>query len=183
MEPPAWRCTQCQAGGFLLYLGKRRVMSFQIGDKVIHCTYGLGEIVHIEEKNIRDQFTNCYVFHSHGLTIWIPINDLHQNSLRMPASPDEFVRLFAVLTSPGEALPEDRVMRKDQLLEHMKDGQLMSIGQVVRDLTHFRRIKKLNDQERSILGRATNSLITEWIFSLGVTQIQAQQAMTQLLGE
>ncbi len=158
-------------------------MGFHIGDKVIHCTYGLGEIVHIEEKNIREQSTNCYVFHTRDLTIWIPINDLHQNSLRMPASPDEFMRLFAILTSPGETLPEDRVMRKDQLLEHMKDGQLASICQVVRDLTHFKRIKKLNDQERSILGRATNSLITEWIFSLGVSQIQAQQSMAQLLGE
>ena len=158
-------------------------MSFQIGDTVIHSTYGLGEIVLIEEKNIRGSSTNCYVLRTHDLMIWIPINDLHQDSLRTPASPDEFVRLFDILTSPGEALPEDRVMRKDQLLEHLKDGQLASICHVVRDLTNFRRIKKLNDQERSILGRATKSLLTEWIFSLGVSQIQAQQAMVSLLGE
>jgi len=157
-------------------------MDYHIGDKVIHSTYGLGEIVHIEEKVIHDRPTNCYVFRTNELTIWIPINDLHQNSLRTPTLPGEFVRLFSILTSPGEALPEDRVLRKDQLIEHMKNGQLVSICHVVRDLTHLKRIKKLNDQEKSILERATNSLLTEWIYSLGVTQYQAQQAMANMLG-
>ena len=158
-------------------------MDFQIGDKVIHSTYGLGEIVFIEEKIIHDRPTNCYVFRTNDLTIWIPIDELHQNSLRMPTLPNEFKSLFSILTSPGEPLPEDRALRKDQLIEHMKNGQLKSICQVVRDLTHFKRIKKLNDQEKSILERATNSLLTEWIYSLGVSRAQAEHAMMQLLNE
>jgi RNA polymerase-interacting CarD/CdnL/TRCF family regulator len=52
----------------------------------------------------------------------------------------------------------------------------------VRDLTHFKRSKKLNDQENSILERATNSLLTEWSHSLEMPQHQAQQAMMSLLG-
>jgi len=157
-------------------------MDFHIGDKVIHSTYGMGEIVHIEEKLIHDYPTNCYVVRTNELTIWIPINDLHQNSLRTPTLPDEFKRLFTILTSPGEELPEDRVLRKDQLLANMKNGQLASICQVVRDLTHLKRVKKLNDMEKSILERAMSSLLTEWIYSLGVSQYQAQQAMMQMLG-
>jgi RNA polymerase-interacting CarD/CdnL/TRCF family regulator len=157
-------------------------MDFHVGDTVIHSTYGLGEIVHIEEKVIHDYPTNCYVLRTRELTIWIPINDLHQNSLRMPTLPSEFTRLFSILTSPGEALPEDRVIRKDQLITDMKDGQLASICHVVRDLTHFKRVKKLNDKEKSILERARNSLLIEWIYSLGVSQLQAQQAMTEMLG-
>jgi RNA polymerase-interacting CarD/CdnL/TRCF family regulator len=156
-------------------------MDFHIGEKVIHSTYGLGEIVRIEEKIIHGQPTNCYVVRTNDLTIWIPINDLHQNSLRTPTLPDEFERLFSILTSPGEALPDDRILRKDQLIENMKNGQLTSICHVVRDLTHWKRVKKLNDQEKSILERAVNSLLTEWIYSLGVSPNQAQQAMTKML--
>jgi CarD family transcriptional regulator len=158
-------------------------MGFHIGDKVIHSTYGLGEIVRIEEKVINDRPTNCYVVRTNELTIWIPINDLHQHSLRMPTLPDEFKRLFSILTSPSKALPDDRALRKDQLIAQMKDGQLSSICQIVRDLTNFKRIKKLNDQEKSILDRATNSLLTEWIYSLGVSPHQAQNAMMKMLGE
>lgn len=158
-------------------------MSFHIGDKVIHWTYGLGEIAQIEEKPINGQLTNCYVFQTSDMSIWIPIDEMQQHSLRMPTPPDEFVRLYAILKSPGEQLQDDRVLRKNQLMTQMRDGQLASICKVVRDLTHFKRNGKLNDQERYILERAEKSLLTEWTYSLGLPLSQAQQAMTSLLGE
>jgi RNA polymerase-interacting CarD/CdnL/TRCF family regulator len=157
-------------------------MIFHIGDKVIHWIYGLGEVVHIEEKTIGGQLTNCYVVQTSDLMIWVPINDLQQRSLRVPTPPDEFERLFTILTSPNEKLLEDRALRKDQLMEKMKDGQLASICRVVRDLTHFQRSTKLNDQEKSILERAIKSLLTEWTYSLGVPLSQAHQSMMNLLG-
>ena len=99
-------------------------MAFQIGDKVIHWTYGLGEIVLIEEKIIHGHLTNCYVVQISDLTIWVPIDDLRQNSLRVPTPPKDFEKLFAILTSPGEKLLEDRMLRKNQLMEQLKDGQV-----------------------------------------------------------
>lgn len=158
-------------------------MGFHVGDKVIHWSHGLGEIVRIEEKIIRDHPTNCYVVRTRDLTVWIPIDDLDQQSLRLPAQPDEFVRLFTILTDPSEKLVQDRVQRKDQLMSQMRDGQLASICRVVRDLTYFKTSKKLNDQEKSILERATNSLLTEWSYSLGTPMDQAHEAMVNLLGK
>lgn len=158
-------------------------MGFQIGDKIIHCTFGLGEITNIEEKIIHGQPTNCYVVHVSTLTIWVPIDDQQQHSLRAPTPPEEFEKLSAILANPGETLLEDRVQRKNQLLTQIQDGQLASICRVVRDLTYFKRSKKLNEEEKSILERATNSLLTEWNYSLGTPRTQAQQAMANLLGE
>jgi RNA polymerase-interacting CarD/CdnL/TRCF family regulator len=149
-------------------------MGFYIGDKVIHWTYGLGEI--------HGQPTNCYVVRTSDLLIWIPIDDLQQQSLRVPTPPEDFDRLFAILTSPSDPLLEDRVLRKNQLMAQLKDGQLASICRVVRDLTHFRRSTKLNDQERSILERAIKSLLAEWTYSLGTPLNQAHQTMESLLG-
>jgi RNA polymerase-interacting CarD/CdnL/TRCF family regulator len=156
-------------------------MDFKIGDKVIHWTHGLGEVVHIEEKSILNEPKKCYVVRTPELMIWIPIDDLHQCSLRLPTPPEEFVSLIAILTSPSEKLLDDRVLRKNQLMAQIKDGQLTSICRIVRDITHFGRSAKLNDQERSILERAMNSLLTEWTYSLGMTLSQAQMAVTSLL--
>jgi RNA polymerase-interacting CarD/CdnL/TRCF family regulator len=157
-------------------------MAFQIGDKVIHWTYGLGEIVLIEEKIIHGHLTKCYVVQITDLTIWVPIDERMQHSLRVPTPPDDFQKLFSILTSPGEKLVEDRMLRKSQLMEQLKDGQLASICRVVRDLTHFQRGAKLNDQERSILERAVQSLLAEWTYSLGTPFNQAHQAMVSMLG-
>jgi len=158
-------------------------MSYQIGDKVIHITHGLGEIVRIEEKIIHNCPTNCYVVSTAELMIWIPIDEIKQHNLRRPTPPEDFVRLFEILSSPSEKLMEDRVMRKDQLLTQMKDGQLASIFRVVRDLTHYKHSKKLNDRDKSILEWSTNSLLTEWAYSLGISPGQAKLAMMTMLGE
>ena len=156
-------------------------MTYKIGDWVVHWIYGLSEIINIDEKPIGGQNTRCYVIKTADLTVWVPINDLKQRSLRLPTPADEFSRYFAILTGPREKLNDDRNLRKDQLMAQIKDGQLDSICQVVRDLTHFQRVAKLNDQEKNILERATKSLLTEWTHSLGVPMQQARQAMANLL--
>jgi len=156
-------------------------MSYEIGDKVIHCTFGLGEIIQIEEKPINGDVTNCYVIQLNDMTIWVPIDDSGQSSLRVPTPPAEFLKTLPILSSPNEILLEDRVLRKKQLTDQLKDGQLSSICRVVRDLSYYMRSSKLNDQERSIFDRAVKSLLTEWIFTLGITQYQAHQTMESLL--
>ncbi len=157
-------------------------MSFEIGDKVIHCTFGLGEIIQIEEKVINGNLTKCYVIQLNDMTIWVPMDDSGQSSLRVPTPPDEFIKTLPILSSPNEILLEDRLLRKKQLTDQLKDGQLASICRVVRDLSHYQRNSKLNDQERSIFDRAVNSLLTEWTFTLGTTQLKAHQTMERLLG-
>jgi RNA polymerase-interacting CarD/CdnL/TRCF family regulator len=156
-------------------------MGFKVGNQVIHCTFGLGEITNIEEKTINGKQENCYVVRMNDLTIWIPMDDPEQNSLREPTPPEEFIKTLPILTSPNESLLEDRVLRKKQLTEQLKDGQLSSICRVVRDLNHYKRNSKLNDQEKSIFERAVKSLLTEWVFSMGTTQLQAHQAMESML--
>jgi len=156
-------------------------MRFEIGEKVIHWNFGLGEIVKIEDKTVHGFLTKCYVLRTIDLTVWIPVNDLQQPSLRVPALPEEFVKLSAILSNPSEMLLEDRLLRKDQLLARMNEGQLSSICRVVRDLTNFKRSARLTLQEKSILEKAVNSLLTEWTYSLGTSLIQARQTMTIML--
>ena len=156
-------------------------MAFHIGDKVIHCSFGLGEITQIEDKVINGYTTQCYVVNISNMMIWIPTKDQEQNSLRLPTSPEEFSKVLPILSSPNEKLEDDRVLRKQHLMEQMRDGQLSSICRVVRDLTHFQRISKLNDNERAILERAIKSLLAEWSHSLGTPVNQAQLAMESML--
>jgi RNA polymerase-interacting CarD/CdnL/TRCF family regulator len=157
-------------------------MGFQIGDKVIHCTFGLGEIIQIENMIINGNLKNCYVIQLTDMTIWVPLDDSGESSLRAPTPPDEFMKTLPILSSPNESLQEDRVERKKQLTDQLKDGQLASICRVVRDLSHYQRNSKLNDQEKSILERAVKSLLTEWSFTLGTNPHQAHQAMERMLG-
>lgn len=158
------------------------MMDFQVGSTVIHAKHGLGEIASIEETLINGQKTACYIVKTRDLTIWVPMLDETGNcSLRAPTPETEFDQLFKILRSPYEPLPDDRKERKSRLLQQLTDGNIASLCHLVRDLSGYSHKKKLSDDDKSILERAQNSLLTEWVFSLSVPMPQARKQMGDLL--
>jgi len=158
-------------------------MDFCVGDKVIHSYYGLGEIVQLDEKEISGKKLQYYVVQVQDLTLWVPVQVTGRSSLRFPTPKSDYESLFVILRSPGEPLSHDRIERKNQLAEKMKDGTLESICTVVRDLTFLRKNMKLNDNDMTLLKRAENFLYNEWIFTLSISLSQAQKELGYLLGE
>ncbi len=155
---------------------------YQVGDKVIHCSYGLGEIVQMDDIFMHERQTLCYVVRIRDLSIWVAADQPGKSSIRPPTPRSDFENLFAILRSPGEPLPMDRTARKTHLFERMKDGDLASICSVIRDLVFYSREKKLNDNDKSTLERAESFLLTEWMYSLAVPRAQANNELMQLLG-
>ena len=156
-------------------------MSFEVGDQVIHWVYGLGEIIQIEEKVLSGHTAQYYVVQIRDLTLWVPLNDTDEHCLRLPTPRSEFQNLFRLLASPGEPLSEDRLTRKAQLTELMKDRTLESTCRVVRDLMYHKRTNKLNENDNTILKRARKFLLNEWSATLSVPLYQAELELTNLL--
>ncbi len=154
-------------------------MDFNSGDKAIHLVHGLGYIADIEDKTVHDHIVSCYVFQTPSLTVWVPVEDQH--NLRAPKSKSEFEDLFPVLQNPNEPLPEDHLQRKKQLLELLKDGQLISICRVVRDLSDYGNTVKLSDIDKAIHERAINSLLVEWVYTFSIPMLQARKMMAEFL--
>ena len=158
-------------------------MDFQIGDRVVHWSYGPGEIIQVDEKELSGRKSLYYVVQIKDLTLWVPVDAADTASLRYPTPASDFDTLFAIMSSPGEPLSENRLERKARLCEMMRDGKLESICRVIRDLAYFNRTKKLSESDQSILERAQSFLLNEWEISLSVSYIQAERDLKHLLQE
>jgi len=156
-------------------------MKFQVGEQVIHWKFGLGEIVQLEEKVVLGKSALYYVVQIRDFLMWVQANDAGEASLRKPTPDSEFNSLFDILRGPGETLSFDCLERKQHLQDQMRNGKLDSVCRVVRDLTSFSVVKKLNENDKSVLERARNFLITEWGLSLSVTSDQAERELAQML--
>jgi RNA polymerase-interacting CarD/CdnL/TRCF family regulator len=156
-------------------------MDFKIGDTVIHCTYGLGRIVRLEDQAFSGVKVLYYVVQVRDMTIWVPADAQLMSRLRSPTPQDEFPKLFSILNGPSGTLPDDRLERKTHLLEELKDGKAESCCRVVRDLSFFQYRKSLNDNDRLVLKQASDSLLGEWEFSLSIPLAQAQVKLHGLL--
>jgi CarD family transcriptional regulator len=158
-------------------------MTFQVGDKVIHWSFGLGEIIQLDEKELSGKTGKYYVVQIRDLTLWVPANETGERCLRFLTSVRDFPNLFRILASPGEPLSDDRLERKTQLADRLKEGSLESVCRVIRDLTSHKRLKKMNDNDSAILDRARSFLLNEWSVSLSVPVQQAERELKELLGD
>jgi CarD family transcriptional regulator len=156
--------------------------NFHVGETVVHWVYGLGEIVELDEKKLQGKSKQYYVVQIRDLTLWVPAGEAGETCLRYPTPAGDFDALFAILQEPGEPLSENRLLRKTQLTDLLRDGKLASICRAVRDLTSQGRQKKLNENDNQVLERARNLLLTEWAVSLSVPLEQAREKLDHLLG-
>jgi RNA polymerase-interacting CarD/CdnL/TRCF family regulator len=155
--------------------------SYKVGDQVIHCVYGLGEIIQLDEKVLAGKTGRYYVVKVRDLTLWVPRGERGKLSLRSLTPAREFRSLFRLLASPGESLSSNRYTRKTQLIDLMKDGTLESICRVIRDLMHYKKTMKFNEHDNSVLKRAMNFLLIEWSTVMSIPLQQAEGKLTQLL--
>jgi CarD family transcriptional regulator len=158
-------------------------MAFQVGDKVVHRSFGRGEVVQLDEKELAGKSQLYYVVEFNQLTLWVPVNGAEQGSLRLPTERKEFKKFFEILRSPGDELAEDRFQRQVQLSERMKEGNTEELCKVVRDISGRGVDHKLNENDLSVLRHAQNLLLEEWQFSQGVSFEESRAELEKLLQE
>jgi len=160
----------------------KQELAYHVGDQVVHWVYGLGEIIQLDEKKLSGKPENFYVVNIRDMTLWVPISERGERCLRSLTPANDFQKLFGILASPGEPLSTDRLERRNQLAERLKDGTLESICQVIRDLALHKRIQKMNENDNAIQHRALSFLLDEWSTVLSVPVQQADHELKELLG-
>jgi len=156
-------------------------MDFHVGDPVMHWTLGLGQVVGLEERDISGQKMIYYEVKVHDLTVWVPADANLDSRLRSPTPAFGFEHLFAILAGARELLPDNRLERKNRLLQQLSDGRAESLCRVVRDLTAYRQGKSFNESDQYLLKRVQNVLLGEWGFSLSISVFQAESDLSRLL--
>jgi RNA polymerase-interacting CarD/CdnL/TRCF family regulator len=156
-------------------------MNFRVGDSVVHCTYGLGKIIQMEERALYGPVMWYYAVQIDDMIVWVPSDDKLDTRLRRPTRSAEFSRLLDILSGPGDQLPVDRHERKLLLTGWLKDGRAESLCRVIRSLANFRQARSLNDYDQVLMKRAQRALIGEWVYSRSIPMAQAEQELFHLL--
>jgi RNA polymerase-interacting CarD/CdnL/TRCF family regulator len=157
-------------------------MEFQIGDRVVHCVYGLGQVLAIKEQVINDSATLCYEIQIADFFIWVPSDRNVNSRLRSPISAAGLKKLFPILSGPAESLPGDRHQRNLQLREVLKDGKTESLCRVIRDLAAYKAAhSSWNEYDNETMRRVEKMLVREWSFILSIPAEQASEELHNLL--
>jgi RNA polymerase-interacting CarD/CdnL/TRCF family regulator len=156
-------------------------VNLHVGDSVVHWTYGLGQVVRLEERVLSGSNTLYYAVQVADMTVWVPADGKLESRLRSPTPAVEFEQLLTLLSDPSEPLPEDRHERRTHLLGLIRDGRAESLCRMIRDLSAHQKIRSLNDNDQTLLKQARAALLGEMGFALSITHAQAEIELHRLL--
>jgi len=160
--------------------GTERV-KFKIGDVIVHWTYGLGTVVGIDQKDIGGIAQQFYIVEVGLLKIWVPVELAEISAIRFPTESSQFRANLDILRTLGEQLPEHQFQRKIELRDRMQQRTLGDLCHVIRDLTDRSHQHNLNQNDSSVLFRAEEHLLDEWVVSLGAERSNALGELKEYL--
>jgi CarD family transcriptional regulator len=112
-------------------------MIFQIGDAVIHPSYGAGTVVDIRKL---EYFGGGKPYYSIELSdgsktrVWVPVGEAGKRGVRRPTPVSQLGRVWRVLRAGPETLSPDHDKRHELLQEKLRGGDVFRIAEVVRDM-------------------------------------------------
>jgi CarD family transcriptional regulator len=144
------------------------VTDFQVDQKVVYPSQGVGIIVSIEEKEFKNEKVPYYTIYLEvsDMTILVPVEKAIGLGIRPIVSQAEAERAIALIGEEYEPIPSDWKMRYQMNLDLLKKGSVEDIAVIVRSLYHRSKVKELPILERKLYDSALRLLEDEISCSL-----------------
>lgn len=139
---------------------------FAVGDWVVHCWYGVGQIRRIELRTFDGKPIRCFRVDTRDSTFWFPVEENRNPRIRPVSSQQNIQKALRCLRRKTNNLDTDRKYWKEQIANVQSDGDILSISKLVRDLSVQHTIRKLNSLEERALKHFRELLMMEWAASM-----------------
>ena len=149
-------------------MSKAKPKSFQVDQKVVYPSQGVGVIKSILLKKFKDTKIPYYVIYLEvtDMTIMVPVDKAAELGIRPTVSRDEALKALELISEDYEPIPSDWKMRYQMNLDLLKKGSVRDIVAIVRSLYHRSKVKELPILERKLYDSALKLLQDEVSISL-----------------
>ncbi|MDR2069462.1 MAG: CarD family transcriptional regulator [Spirochaetaceae bacterium] len=141
---------------------------FQVDQKVVYPSQGVGIILSIEEKEFKNEKILYYVIYLEvsDMTIMVPVDKAEGLGIRAIVTEEEALQALTLIGEDYDPIPSDWKLRYQMNLDLLKKGSIMDIATIVRSLYHRSKVKELPILERKLYDSALKLLEDEVSFSL-----------------
>ena len=152
----------------IIEIMSRAPKKFQVEQRVVYPSQGVGIIKAIEEKLFKENSILYYVIYLEvsDMTIMVPVDKALELGIRPIVPKDEALRALDLIGEDYEPVPSDWKLRYQTNMDLLKKGSVMDIATIVRSLYHRSKVKELPILERKLYDSALKLLEDEVSCSL-----------------
>ena len=146
----------------------RAPKKFQLDQRVVYPSQGVGVIKSIEEKVFKEASVPYYVIYLEvsDMTIMVPVDKAAGLGIRAIVPKDEALKAMELISEDYEPVPSDWKLRYQTNMDLLKKGSVTDIATIVRSLYHRSKVKELPILERKLYDSALKLLEDEVSCSL-----------------
>ena len=146
----------------------RAPKKFQIDQRVVYPSQGVGIIKAIEEKPFKENSVLYYVIYLEvsDMTIMVPVDKSVELGIRPIVAKDEALKALDLIGEDYDPVPSDWKLRYQTNMDLLKRGSVTDIATIVRSLYHRSKVKELPILERKLYDSALKLLEDEVSCSL-----------------
>ena len=156
---------------------------FDVGDKVVHPTYGAGLVTEIKKQDLLEQCPNYYIIDLavDNRTLMIPVRKAEEIGLRSISQRAALAKVWHTLGADAKTLPDDYKRRQERIQDKLRTGDAIQVAEVIRDLSALKREDHLTSFDIKLLERAQQFLACEVALVEGVQVNKAEQMISETL--
>lgn len=154
---------------------------FNVGEKVVYPSHGVGRIEAFEEREIGGQRIPCYMLSILGkdLKIIVPVANSKKVGLREVIKEDEVEKVFGILRDEINNMPPKWNKRYNYNMDKIRTGSIYEIAEVFKNLTRLGQRKELSFGERKMLDSTRELIVMEIAHSKKIGTAQAESLIDE----
>ncbi|MDR1858867.1 MAG: CarD family transcriptional regulator [Treponema sp.] len=157
--------------------------SFQVDQKVVYPSQGVGVIKSIVQKKFNNAKVPYYIMYIEAtdMTIMVPVSKAAELGVRPTVSRDEAMKALELIGEDFEPIPSDWKLRYQMNLDLLKKGSIRDIASIVRSLYHRSKVKELPILEKKLYDSAQKLLEDELSISLRKSRKEVEELIHEHL--
>lgn len=160
------------------------IAEFNIGEKVVYPSHGVGEIVNVEVQSIGGMEIRVYVvsFALEKMILRVPVNKAVSSGLRTLSNKDDLEAIYTTLQSKPKKGNRMWSRRAQEYEAKINSGNIIFVTEVVRDL-HENISNDRSYSERTLYESALNRLAGEIAVLENISKEDAVNRLIETLKE
>ena len=152
---------------------------FQIEQKIVYPSQGVGKITEIFEKVFRGENMLYYKIYieASDMVVMVPVERAEELGIRAIVSAEEAQAALDLLSDEFEPITSDWKLRYQMNLDLLKKGSIADIAAIVRCLYNRSKVKELPIIERKLYDSEKKLLEDEAAFAMDKTEKEIEQTI------
>ena len=154
---------------------------YSTGDWLVHTFYGVGQVLGLDEKEMDGEINKYLKVETFNGIYWLSMKNISTRRVRPVSAKSTFKNSLSAIRKKPEKMAEDFRVRAAQITTVIRDGSLIRLARLIRDLSGKFRTVRLTQTEEEYFKDAKKRFINEYSVAADLDRNAAEKKLLKAL--